>query len=191
MTRGLILAAPGYAESHLEYAYHRLREDAVLVDVASPDGGTIRGDRGGEWAAVGVEELLAGRRYDLVVVPGGGAPAALIADDATRDWLAAYLRSEGIVCAVAEGLRLLVELEAIEGRLVTGPDGLRAAAEAAGATFTEESVTVDGPFVTVRDTAALPFGVAAALASVAIPQGRASEAAERPAWLDESGRSAD
>lgn len=186
MTRGLILATEGVADSHLEYAYHRLREDAILVDVASSGGGTIRGDRGTRWDTVRVASLPAGRRYDLVVLPGGDAAAGLVDDGTTREWLVEYLDAGGIVCALADGVRCLVAIGALRGRLVAGPSERRAEIEAADATPTGEAVTVDGPFVTVRDTEALPFGIAAALASVAIPQDAASDASERPAWADRS-----
>ena len=57
MTRGLLLAADAVAGTQFEYAYHRLREDAVLVDVASPDGGPVRDDHGTTWESVPVADL--------------------------------------------------------------------------------------------------------------------------------------
>lgn len=182
MTRGLLLVADGYSTTHLEYAYHRLREDAVLVDVAAPGGGTARSDRGGGRDAVPVDGLPAERRYDLVVIPGGRSPEGLAADGSTRRWLEEHLDGGGVTCAVAGGVRVLLELGALDGRTATGPPALRDELAAAGAIPTAESVTVDGTIVTVRDTDALPFGVAAALASVAIPQDPATLARERPNW---------
>lgn len=182
MTRGLILGADGVSDSHLEYAYHRLREDAVLVDIASPDGGVIRGQRGGQWDTVRVGELPPDRAYDLVVIPGGDAPAELATDGSIRRWLPQYIGGDGIVCAVAEGVRVLLGMGTLEGRLATAPASMRADLERAGARPTGESVTVDGPFVTARDTDALPFAIAATLGNVAIPQGPAAEASERPHW---------
>lgn len=180
MTRGLILAQEGVSDSHLEYAYHRLREDAVLVDVASPEGGEIRGDREHRWETIPVGELPAVGTYDLVIIADGDDPERLARDDATYRWLSEYLETGGIVCAIAGGVKLLAAIDAIEGRLVTGPPEIRAELEAA--VPTDEAVTVDGPIVTVRDTDALPFGIAATLGNVAIPQDQAAEASERPHW---------
>lgn len=182
MTRGLLLAADDVADVHLEYAYHRLREDAVLVDVAAPDGGEVRTDRGGTRAAVAFDDLPPARRYDLVVVPGGGAANRLADDEATRRWVGSHLDAGGVVCAIADGVQLLLALDVLDGRLVAAPGSLRDDLEAAGARATGEAVTVDGPLVTVRDTESLPFGVAATLDSVVIPQDPASEARERPHW---------
>lgn len=181
MTRGLLLARDGFVESHLEYAYHRLREDAVLVDVTAPDGGAVRGDQGTTWDAVPIDELPAGQRYDLGVVPGGERPERY-PDDATRRWLVEHVADGGILCAVGDGLAVLVASGVVAGRLVTGPEGAHPDLEAADAVPTGEAVTVDGPIVTVRDTDALPFGIAATLGNVAIPQGPAAQASERPYW---------
>lgn len=182
MPRGLVLIADGVDGTHLEYAYHRLREDAVLVDVATPGGGPVRTAVGASRDATALADLPPARRYDLVVIPGGEAPAALAEWSETRSRLTAQLEANDIVCAIATGVELLLVLEVLPGRLVTGPATLEAERQAGDAEPTGEAVTVDGPLVTVRDTAALPFGIAAALASVAIPQDPASEAAERPVW---------
>lgn len=182
MTRGLVLAAARFAESQLEYAYHRLREDAVLVDVASAGGGPVRGDRGSEWETVAVADLDDRRRYDLVVIPDGEGVDGLAADEPTARFLSAHLDAGGVVCAVAAGVLPLADAGALDGRMVTGFEGGDDELAAAGMAVTGEAVTIDGTVVTVRDTDALPFGVAATLGSVAIPQDPASRAVERPHW---------
>lgn len=190
MTRGLVLVADGVDDTHLEYAYHRLREDAVLVDVATPDGGPVRTANGRNRDTTALTALPPARRYDLVVVPGGEAPAALADDSAPRSRLEAQLEAGGVVCAIGAGVELLLAMDVLSGRLVAGPPSSDEALAAAGAQPTGEAVTVDGPLVTARDTEALPFGIAAALAAVAIPQDPAGEAAERPVWADGASRSA-
>lgn len=182
MTRGLILTGDGYAGTQLEYAYHRLRENAVLVDVASPGGGPVRSDRGSEWESTALSELPPERRYDLVVIPGGDAPTRLADDAAVREWLAEYLDAGGIVCGVGEGVVLLADVGILDGRMATGPASERERLSSAGAIPTDEAVTIDGTIVTTRNTDALPFGIAAGLGSVAIPQDPASVAVERPHW---------
>lgn len=182
MTRGLILADDGYARTQLEYAYHRLREDAVLVDVASPGGGPIDGDGGGDWETTAISDLPPGRRYDLVVIPGGDAPDRLVEDSSVQQWLIDYLDAGGIVCTIGEGVVLLSAVGALDGRMVTGPSSERERLESTGATTMDEAVTIDGTIVTARNTDALPFGIAAGLGSVAIPQDPASVAVERPHW---------
>lgn len=181
MARGLLLAAEGVADVQLAYAYHRLREDAVLVDVASIGGGQVRGDCGTEWETVAVADLDAARRYDLVVIPDGPSVDRLAADGKTAAFLEAHLDAGGVVCAIAAGALPLSVAGVVEDRLVTGFDGDDELA-AAGAVRTGEAVTIDGRIVTVRDADALPYGIAAAIGSVAIPQDPAAVATERPRW---------
>ena len=181
MTRGLLLVADGADDTHVAYAYHRLREDAVLVDVATPAADAVDVEAI-DRPAVPLAELPRARRYDLVVVPGGPAASGLAASGDAVDWLATYLNGDGVVCAIAEGVRALLEAGVADGRLLAAPASLEADVRAAGAEPSGEAVTVDGTVVTVAGTAGLPFGISAALGSVVIPQDRAAHARERPSW---------
>lgn len=188
MTRGLLLVADGVDETQFDYAYHRLREDAVLVDVAAPGGGPVTTTYGHRRDARPIDDLDPARRYDLVIVPGGGVADRLAGDDGARQHLADHYAADGVVCTVGEGVRVLVELDLLADRLATGPGALVEAVDAAGARPTDEAVTVDGPLVTVRDTDALPYGIAAALGNVVIRQDHADAARDRPAWPGGDGR---
>lgn len=181
MARGLLLAADGVDASHLEYAYHRLREDAVLVTVASPGGGTIEALDGRTWSDTAPIDDLS-REFDFVIVPGGSAPEQLRLDDAAVEWLRQYEREGGIVGVIGHGVQMLANVDALVGRTVTGPPELRVDIENAGATYTGESVAVDGTLVTARGTAALPFFLSATMNNALIPQDPASQAQERPHW---------
>lgn len=181
MARGLLLAADGVDVSQLEYAYHRLREDAVLVTVASPGGGAVEGLDGRQWSDTAPFDGLS-REFDFAIVPGGAAPERLRLEETAVEWLRQYVRDRGIVGVIGHGVQLLVSLDALVGRTVTGPPELRVDLENAGATYTGESVAVDGTFVTARGTAALPFFVSATMNNALIPQDPASEAQERPHW---------
>lgn len=185
MARGLILTAEGYDETQVEYAYHRLREDAILASVASPSGGDIAGVSGGTWrSTAAVDDLDAGTTYDFVVVPGGRAPERLRLDDDAVAWLREFERAGGIVGVIGHGVQLLVSIGALKGRSVTGPPELAVDVENAGAAYTGEEVAVDGRLVTARGTAALPFFVAATISNTLIPQDPVGTpgAGERPHW---------
>ena len=183
MTRAVILAAEGVDETQLEYAYYRLREDAVLTTVASPDGGTVTGERGRSWEdAVPIAELDGAGAYDLAVVPGGRAPERLRRSEAALDWLGAYHRRDGIVGVIGHGVQVLASVDALSGRTVTAPPELEVDVENAGAVSTGEAVAVDGNLVTGRDTSALPFFISATMSNALIPQDPAQDAQERPHW---------
>lgn len=181
MARGLLLTADGVDASQLEYAYHRLREDAVLVTVASPGGGDIvaQGDR--TWSDTTPITTLS-REFDFVIVPGGAAPERLRLLDDAVGWLKRYDRDGGVIGVLGHGVQLLASIDALVGRTVTGPPELRIDVENAGASYTGESVAVDGTLVTGRGTAALPFFVSATMNTALIPQDPAGQARERPHW---------
>lgn len=189
MARGLILTAEGYDETQVEYAYHRLREDAILVSIATPAGGDVAGLRGGvRRDTVAVDDLDATETFDLVVVPGGRAPERLRLSDEAVSWLDDFESDDGIVGVAGHGVQLLASVDALDGRAVTGPPELAVDVENAGADYTGETVAVDGNLVTARGTGALPFFVAATISNSLIPQDPtgANVGGERPHWASGS-----
>lgn len=183
MARAAILTTDGVDETHLEYVYYRLREDAVLTSVATPDGSPPTGIGGRTWEdAVPVSDLETRDAYDFVIVPGGRAPERLRRSESAIDWLRAYHHHDGIVGVIGHGVQLLASIDALEGRTVTAPPEVAIDVENAGAIVTDEAVAVDGRLVTARDTAALPFFVSATMSNALIPQDPAQEAQERPHW---------
>lgn len=181
MARGLLLTADGVDASQLEYAYHRLREDAILVTVASPSGGEIEAQDGRRWTETTPVTALS-RDFDFVIVPGGAAPERLRLSEDAIGWLRRYEREGGIVALIGHGVQLLASIGVLADRTVTGPPELRVDIENGGATYTGESVAVDGMLVTSRGTAALPFFVSATINNALIPQDPAGQAQERPHW---------
>jgi protease I len=181
MTRALLLAADGVDASQLEYAYHRLREDAAIVTVASPGGGTVEGIDGRTWSDT-ARVADCSDEFDFAIVPGGNSPERLRLSGDAVEWLRRYERDGGLVAVIGHGVQLLATIGVLAERTVTGPPELRVDIENAGATYTGESVAVDGNLVTARGTSALPFFLSATLNSSLIPQDPASEAEERPHW---------
>jgi protease I len=181
MARGLLLAADGVDASQLEYAYHRLREDAILVTIASPGGGKIEAESGATWSETTPITGLS-QEFDFVIVPGGAAPERLRLSSDAVGWLRRHEAEGAIVAVLGHGVQLLASAGILGGRTITGPPELQVDIENGGATYTGESVAVDGTLVTGRGTAALPFFVSATISSALIPQDPASKAQERPHW---------
>lgn len=170
MTRGAIFAVDGFVESHVTYATHRLREDGIAPEFATPTGDAVEGERGMTVSdTLGAEYGRDSADLDFVVVPGGPhAERDLPAD--VRSWLRGHLCSGGVFACLGTGLAVLVDLDELDGRLVTGPPSLAQEIKRAGGEHTGERVTVDGALVTGRDTDALPFFLAAVRNTLAIPQ---------------------
>lgn len=181
MTCGLIVTADGFDNVQLRYAYYRLREDAVLVDVASPDGGRISGESDASWdGTIPIDAL--DREYDLLVVPGGSAAEHLSRDGATTGYLREAFDAGTIVAAVGTGVGVLGEAGLLEGRTVTGPPDLEPGIKRTDGVPTDEAVAVDGRLVTAQGASCLPFLFPAVLNNVVVPQSPAEHARERPSW---------
>lgn len=176
MTRGVILAGEGFVEPQLRYPHFRLREDGVVVEFATPTGGPVQGDCG---TTVEGTVDAGGTDFEFVVVPGAAGFDGGLPDDVRR-WLGTLLRSAGVFACVGGGLAALIELDAVEDRLVTGPTELTADVTRAGGRLTGERVTVDGRLVTGLDTDSLPFFVMAVRNALAIPQDSDAAISERP-----------
>ena len=179
MSRGVLLAAGGVDAVQLAYARHRLREDGVVVEVATPSGDPVEPDAGDPVEPT-IEPPVAGWDPDLefVVVP---AATGLTAAGATvGPWLAEAAADGAVVAAIGSGVAALADAGLLEDRLATAPARLAEHLEGAGARVTDERVTVDGNLVTARDTEALPFLMMAVRNALAIPQDDDRAVAARP-----------
>lgn len=179
MTHGAIFLTEGFDESQFVYAKYRLREDGIVPEVATPSGGTVEGESG-----MTVSDTL-GSDYgdesdilDFVIVPA--SPALRDVPAETRTWLRSHLDAAPVFACLGDGVALLVAIDGVSGRLVTGPDDLRPEIDGAGGAYTGDRVTVDGNLVTGENTSALPFFVAAVRNTLAIPQDPDATVRNRP-----------
>lgn len=168
MTRALLLAAGDASPVQLSYSRYRLREDGVVVDVATPAGDPIRLDDTVTWPDVHAFTDLE-RPADIAVLLAGDDPDAL-RDDAALGWLESHRDRGGILAALGHAVAVLADLAIIEGRTLTAPRSRRDVIRERGGTWTGETVAVDGTVVTGTGTPALPFFMAAIRSDHAIPQ---------------------
>ncbi|UCG02116.1 MAG: DJ-1/PfpI family protein [Candidatus Heimdallarchaeota archaeon] len=89
-------------------------------------------------------------RYDCILIPGGGSPANLVEHEEVLEIIrTAY--SEGILlAAICHGPLVLAEAGVIDGKNVTGYQGIRADLESAGGNYVSESVVIDGSIITAN-----------------------------------------
>jgi len=183
VTRALILVAEGFSDSQFEYAYHRLREEGIKITIASPDGKRFEGQRNlTRHDTLATDAFDPDRTDEIVIVPGGKAPERLRLDEPSMERLRAAIGNTEVVGVVGHGIQVLPAVDALDERLVTAPLALRVDVENAGATWTDEHVSVDENLVTARGSDALPFFMSAILHNLSIPQDAASNAVERAHW---------
>lgn len=152
----LILSTDGFEDSELLVPLYRLREEGAAVTVASLERGTIRGEHGYEIEATKALEEIDPGDYDLLMLPGGKAPAALRRDDAALDIVRSFFAEGKPVAAICHGAELLVAAGVLRGRRATCFPTLAKALHEAGASYENEEVVVDANLVTSRRPDDLP-----------------------------------
>jgi protease I len=154
--RIVVMATNGFEQSELEVPRDQLRQAGATVDVATPDGGSIRGWDKDDWG----REVAADRRiadvrvddYHALVLPGGQInPDLLRIDDAAMKLVRGFLASGKPVAAICHAPWLLVEADALRGREATSYKSIRKDLENAGAHWKDEEVVVSDGIVTSRN----------------------------------------
>src|SRR5258708_27723105 len=111
--KALILMADGVEDLHLFGVWHRLREEGVAVTLASPGGHTGTGLHGyGAEADTPLQELNPAE-YDLLVIPGGGAPERLRLREQAVDIARTFMEEGRWVAAFGHGPQLLISAGAL------------------------------------------------------------------------------
>lgn len=186
MTRALIVTAEGVSDIHLPYLYHRLREDAILVDVVSPEGGQVVGEHGLTWNdTTSFTEL--DHDYGIIFIPGGSTADTLANHEPAIDLLTSHIHRGRTTGAIGRGVTFLGDVGIPDETLVTGPSNLSEHLTSTGLSWTGDRVTIDGSIVTAGETSDLPFFTVAVCNTHTIPQDSAMaienrNTGERPRW---------
>jgi protease I len=154
--KALIISADHFEDTELLVPYYRLREAGFEVDVASISRGKINGKHG---YVVSVDKSLRDvntKDYDLLVLPGGKAPAALRKEPAALEIVKDFFRSNKPVAAICHGPQILVSAGVIQGRRATCYHSVAEELKEAGAMYEDSEVVVDGNLITSRQPSDLP-----------------------------------
>ncbi|RVT84046.1 type 1 glutamine amidotransferase [Rhodobacteraceae bacterium CCMM004] len=159
--RILIMSADGFEQSELVHPRDDMRARGAKVDVASPDGKSIRGWDGNDWGDTVEVDMGIGdtsmHDYDALILPGGQ-----INPDILRTQPEAVLRVQEFVsadkpvAAICHGPWMLVEANAVESRQVTSYPSIRTDLRNAGAIVVDDAAVTDGPLITSRNPDDLP-----------------------------------
>jgi len=157
--KALVISADGFEDSELFEPVRRLREEGFEVDIATPGGREIKGKKGGVAAAT--VDLAEARRagadgWDLLVLPGGKAPAALRKMDDALELVRAFDNADKPISAVCHGPQIILSALRMKGRRMTGAREVLPEIEKAGAEPVDEEVVVDGRFTFSRGPEDLP-----------------------------------
>jgi len=161
----LIMATDGFEQSELFVPLEKLQAAGATVHIAAPKKGEIKGWDKENWgksvtADLEIDEVDADE-YDALVLPGGQInPDVLRINDRAIELVLDFLDSEKIVAAICHAPWLLVEADAVEGRMLTSWPSVKTDIENAGGDWVDEAVVVDDNIITSRSPKDLDVFVA-------------------------------
>jgi len=157
----LIISGDGFEDQELLVPRDELRADGFTVDVVTPGAQAIQGKRGAVVNADGDIDGTDAAAYDLLVLPGGKAPAALRKDPKVLSLARHFMAAHKPVAAVCHGPQILVSADVLRGKKATSYAAVAAELKAAGADYIDGEVVVDDNLITSRKPADLPAFVRA------------------------------
>ena len=78
--------------------------------------------------------------YDALVIPGGYSPDHLRTHTSVVDFVRGFVGTNKVIAAVCHGPQLLIEADAVRGRLLTSYPSVRKDLENAGARWVDKQV---------------------------------------------------
>ncbi len=154
--RALIVGSDGFEDSELAEPLRRLRGKGVEVDVAAPQEGPIIGKHGHKQRAGLALDAVRADDYDLLLLPGGKAPASLRNNPDAVAIARNFLHADKPVAAICHGPQVLITTGLLRGRRATCYRDVRREMEAAGVNYQDRKVVVARNLITLRRPADIP-----------------------------------
>ena len=154
--KALIISADNFEDTELLFPLYRLKEEGVIVDIASIKRGKIKGKHGYEVEANMSLKEIVHDRYSLLVLPGGRAPEKLRREKETLEIARHFFRENKPVSAICHGPQILVSAGLLKGRRATCYRSVAGEIRDAGAVYEDKEVVVDDNLVTSRQPGDLP-----------------------------------
>ncbi len=154
--RALIVSSDRFEDSELSEPLQQLQAKGVEVDIAAPQRRSITGKHGHRVSAGLALGAVRAEDYDLLVLPGGEAPAILRKIPEAVAIARHFLKADKPIAAICHGPQLLIATGLMAGRTATCYRAMRAELEEAGVNYLDREVVVDGNLVTSRRPADIP-----------------------------------
>jgi len=154
--RVAMVIAPNFEDIEATDPKEYLEGRGATVTLIGIKGGTVTGKKG---ATLGVDSTFADVSpddFDMLVIPGGGAPENLRIDDDAVAFTKAFVESGKPVGAICHGAQLLISARVLKGRQLTCVNKIRDDVTNAGGIYVDLPLVEDGNLITSRVPADLP-----------------------------------
>jgi protease I len=151
-----MVIAPNYEDVEAtdpKAALEKAGADVTLVGITK---GMVEGKKGGSLEATETFDTVSPDDFDMLVIPGGGAPENLRIDDGAVAFTRKFTESGKPVAAICHGAQLLISADVLKGRTLTAVNKIRDDVKNAGGNYVDEELVVDGNLITSRTPKDLP-----------------------------------
>jgi len=165
LVKVLIVAGDAVEAQEIFYPYYRMKEEGFEVKVAAPSkkeiltvvhdfepGVETYTEKPGyrfRWVDLSFKEVKP-EEYDGLIIPGGRAPEYIRTYPELKSVVEHFFKANKPVAAICHGPLVLTAYGLVKGRKMTAYMVLKSDIEAAGATYLDQEVVVDGNLVTSR-----------------------------------------
>lgn len=154
--KALIISRDLFEDTELLVPWYRLLEENIGVDIASTKTGVITGKHGYKVTAQFSLDKIDPSSYDLLILPGGKAPAKLRKSEKLLSLVHHFFEENKPVAAICHGPQILVSAGVLTGRKSTCYKTVAKELKSAGADYRDKEVVVDGNLITSRIPSDLP-----------------------------------
>ena len=155
--KALIITAEQFEDSELFVPKEALEKAGFQVHIATPEKGhRFHGKHGGAVLGDLILRDADPGGYDILLLPGGRAPASLRHDEHVQRIVKAFFKADKPVAAICHGTQILASARVLEGRRATCHPSVASELKENGAKYEDAEVVVDGKLVTSREPGDLP-----------------------------------
>ena len=156
--RGVIITAEAFEDEEVMYPIMRLREEEIVIDIATKDAKLVNGRLGFPlelmvryYGKLVDAKKLDAAHYDFVLLPGGfEAPDRVRQIPEVLSFVRTMHAQNKTVAAFCHGPWILISAGLLKGKKATGYVGIKDDIINSGAVYLDEAVVVDGNIVTSR-----------------------------------------
>jgi len=155
--RVAVLIAEGFHDGETLSPIIHLREYGVDIDILSTKKGMISAYNSG--VSIDIEKTLADVKpedYDILIIPGGRGPSVLRKNQDVLRFVQLFHATGRPIAAICHGPQVLASAGVMKDVKATCFPGIHDEMTEYGASYVDEEVVVDGPFITSRLPKDLP-----------------------------------
>ncbi len=154
--RVAMVIANNYEDIEADSPKEHLESLGAVVTVIGITSDLVKGKKGGSLQPDATFADVQPDQFDMLVIPGGGAPENLRIVDAAVSFTRDFINLGRPVAAICHGPQLLISADVLGGRTLTSVNKIRDDISNAGGNYVDEALTINGNLITSRTPADLP-----------------------------------